>query len=315
MISILVRRLLLGIVTLWAASVLVFAGTEILPGDVATAILGQSATEETVKAIREELHLDRSAPVRYVEWLSNMLQGEMGNSLSTGRSVVSIIPDWLGNTLLLAVLTALVAVPISIFLGLISAAYPDGPLDRMISISSLVGVSLPEFFTGSLLVLIFAVIFQLLPAVSSVSEFTSTAQKFRVLILPILTLTIAVLAHMTRMTRAAILEVLRSSYVEMAILKGVPKGRIIMRHALRNAMGPIINVIALNLGYLVSGVVVVEAVFAYPGLGRLIVDAVSFRDIPLVQGASMIFCLFYIGVNLLADLLVLITNPRLRVKE
>lgn len=315
MISILVRRLLLGIVTLWAASVLVFAGTEILPGDVATAILGQSATEETVKAIREELNLDRPAPVRYVEWLSNMLQGEMGNSLSTGRSVASIIPDWLGNTLLLAALTALVAVPISIFLGLISAAYPDGPLDRMISISSLVGVSLPEFFTGSLLVLIFAVIFQLLPAVSSVSEFTSTAQKFRVLILPILTLTIAVLAHMTRMTRAAILEVLRSPYVEMAILKGVPKGRIIMRHALPNALGPIINVIALNLGYLVSGVVIVEAVFAYPGLGRLIIDAVSFRDIPLVQGAAMIFCLFYIGVNLLADLLVLITNPRLRAKE
>ncbi|MCP4630538.1 MAG: ABC transporter permease [bacterium] len=315
MISLLFRRLVLGIATMWAASVLVFVGTEVLPGDVATAVLGQSATPETVAAIREELNLDRPAAVRYIEWLSGLLRGEMGNSLSTGRSVASIIPDWLGNTLLLALLTALIAVPISLTLGLISAAFPDGPVDRAISVISLVGVSLPEFFTGVLLVLIFAVSLQLLPAVSSVSDFTTTTQHMRVLILPVLTLTISILAHMTRMTRTAILDVLRTTYVEMAILKGVPKKRIIVQHALPNSLGPIINVIAINLGYLISGVVVVEAIFAYPGLGRLVIDAVSFRDIPLVQGAAMIFCAFYIGINLLADLLVLITNPRLRIKK
>jgi peptide/nickel transport system permease protein len=165
------------------------------------------------------------------------------------------------------------------------------------------------------LVFIFAVSLQLLPAVSSVSDFTTTTQHMRVLVLPVLTLTISILAHMTRMTRTAILDVLRTTYVEMAILKGVPKKRIIVRHALPNSLGPIINVIAINLGYLISGVVVVEAIFAYPGLGRLVIDAVSFRDIPLVQGAAMIFCAFYIGINLLADLLVLITNPRLRIKK
>lgn len=315
MISLLFRRFVLGIATIWAASVLVFAGTEVLPGDVATAVLGQSATPETVAAIREELNLDRPAAVRYIEWLFGLLHGEMGNSLSTGRSVASIIRDWLGNTLLLALLTALIAVPISLTLGLISAAFPDSPVDRTISVISLVGVSLPEFFTGVLLVLIFAVYLQLLPAVSSVSDFTTTTQHMRVLILPVLTLTISVLAHMTRMTRTAILDVLRTDYVEMAILKGVSKRRIIVRHALPNSLGPIINVIAINLGYLISGVVVVEAIFAYPGLGRLVIDAVSFRDIPLVQGTAMIFCVFYIGINLLADLLVLITNPRLRIEK
>jgi peptide/nickel transport system permease protein len=313
--SLVFQRLLLGILTLCAASVLVFAGTEVLPGDVATAILGQSATPETVAAIREQLRLDRPAPIRYVVWLSHMVRGEWGRSLTTDRPVAAIIPGWLRNTLVLAALTALVSVPIALALGLFSAAHPDGVLDRIVSVSSLVGVSLPEFFTGSLLVLIFAVTFRFLPAVSSVSEFTSTLQNLRSLVLPIMTLTLAVLAHMTRMTRAAILDVMRSPYAEMAILKGVPQKRIILRHALPNALGPIINVIALNLGYLVSGVVVVEAVFAYPGLGRLIIDAVSFRDIPLVQAATMIFCIFYIGVNLLADLLVLITNPRLRKKR
>ena len=315
MTSLLVRRLFSGIVTLWASSILVFTGTEVLPGDVATAILGPNTTPEAVAAIRKQLRLDRSVPLRYVEWLSHMIRGEWGNSLTTGRSVAGIISDSLINTLVLAAFTALVAVPISFLSGLLSAAYPDTLLDRSISIISLAGISLPEFFTGSLLVLIFAVTFRLLPAVSSISEFSSAVQKFRVLILPVLTLTIAVLGYMTRMTRAAILNELDSTYIEMAILKGVPKRRIIIRHALPNALGPVINVIALNLGYLVSGVVVVESVFAYPGLGRLIIDAVSFRDIPLVQGTAMIFCIFYIGVNLLADLLVLVTNPRLREKK
>jgi peptide/nickel transport system permease protein len=315
MISLVIRRLLFGVLTIWASSVLVFAGTELLPGDVATAILGQNATSETVEALREQLGLDRPPVERYFVWLSNLIRLDLGRSLASERLVVSLVGAWLWNTLKLALVTALVAVPISVTLGLLSATRPDGLFDRSISVSSLVAISVPEFFTASLLVLIFAVTWRVLPAVSYMPEFASTQEIFRAMVLPVVTLTLAVLSHMTRMTRAAILNVLRSSYVEMAILTGVPRSRIILRHALPNALGPIINVIALNLGYMVSGVVVVEAIFAYPGLGRLLIDAVAYRDIPMVQAVAMIFCAFYIVVNLLADLLILITSPRLRAKN
>lgn len=315
MTSLVIRRLLFGALTIWASSVLVFAGTELLPGDVATAILGQSATFETVEALREQLGLDRPPVERYFVWLSNLIRLNLGRSLASDRPVVSVVGGWLWNTLKLALVTALFAVPISVTLGLLLATRPDGLFDRSISVSSLVAISVPEFFTASLLVLIFSVTWRVLPAVSHMPEFASTQEIFRAMVLPVVTLTLAVLSHMTRMTRAAILNVLRSSYVEMAILTGVPRSRIILRHALPNALGPIINVIALNLGYMVSGVVVVEAIFAYPGLGRLLIDSVAFRDIPMVQAVAMIFCGFYIMVNLLADLLILITSPRLREKK
>lgn len=311
MIALVVRRTLIGLVTLWAASVLVFAGTEVLPGDVVSAVLGQSRTPESVAAIRELLHLDRPAAERYFEWLLGLIQGDLGRSMVSGRLVAEVIQGWLWNTLILAGATAALVVPISFFLGLASAAYPDSLLDRMISISTLVVVSVPEFLTASILVLWFAVNLNWLPATSNTAGSEMTVETVRALVLPVLTLTIASLAHMTRMTRAAILDVVRSPYVEMAILKGVPKWRILMRHALPNAIGPIVNVIALVLGYLVSGVVVVEAVFSYPGLGRLILDSVGYRDLPMVQALAMIFCAFYIGVNLLADIVVLVTNPRL----
>ncbi len=315
MISLISRRFLVGLITLWAASVLVFAGTEVLPGDVATAILGQSRTPESVAALREQLQLDRPAPERYFNWLGNLLQGDLGVSLISGRPVAGVIKGWLVNTLILAACTALVAVPLSFALGLLSAAYPDSTLDRFISISTLMMVSVPEFLTATILILLFAVQFNLLPATSHISGDASTTDLLRALVLPMATLTIAALAHMTRMTRAAILDVMRSPYVEMAVLKGVPKRLIIIRHALPNALGPIANVIAIVLGYLVSGVVIVEAVFSYPGLGRLILDSVGFRDMPMVQALAMIFCAFYIGVNLLADVIVLLTNPRLREQQ
>jgi peptide/nickel transport system permease protein len=312
MIAVLVRRLLAGFITLWAASVLVFAGTEILPGDVVTAILGQTKTPESVAALREQLQLDRPAAARYFSWLGDILRGDLGESLISGRPVADVIKGWLANTLILAGVTALFAIPISFALGLLSAAYPNSPLDRGISILTLMVVSVPEFLTASILVLVLAVQFQLLPATSHVSGSPTTGEMLRALVLPVTTLVIAALAHMTRMTRAAILDVLRSPYVEMAVLKGVPKRRIILHHALPNALGPILNVVALVLGYLVSGVVIVEAVFAYPGLGRLMLDSVGYRDIPMVQAIALIFCAFYIGVNLLADLLVVLTDPRLQ---
>jgi peptide/nickel transport system permease protein len=215
--------------------------------------------------------------------------------------------DRVYNTFLLAGVTALVSVPLALLLGIVSVIYPEGVLDRSISMSSLVLISLPEYFTGVALIFGFAVTWHLFPAVVYSSQFTSFWQTMRALTLPVITLTVA--------TRAAILDVLRSAYVEMALLKGVPKGRIILRHALPNALSPVINVVAINLGYLVSGVVLVEAIFSYPGLGRLLTDSVANRDIPLVQAVAMVFCVVYVLLNLIADILVMVTNPRLRAKK
>jgi peptide/nickel transport system permease protein len=307
MIVTLVRRLLLGLLTLWVISVLVFAGTEILPGDVTMAILGQSATPEAKAVLRQQLHLDQPAPVRYWTWLTSAARGDFGKSLATGRPVVGLIGERFKNTLMLAALTAAFAVPLSVSLGLLSVFFRDGPVDRAISVVSLIAISLPEFFTGALLVAL-----HLFPAVTLSTYFDSPARLLRALFLPMMTLTVAMVAHMTRMTQATLLDVLASPYVEMAHLKGIPTHRILLRHALPNALGPMISVIAVNLAYLASGVVVAEAVFAYPGFGRLMVDAVSSRDVPLVQAIALLVGSAYVLINLFADLAAITVNPRLR---
>jgi len=312
MAKLITRRLLLGLVTLWVVSLMVFATTEVLPGDVATAILGQSATPEALTAIRQELGLDRPALIRYIEWLGNLVTGDLGKSLATGRQITELIAERLGQTLILAAMTALVAVPLAISLGLIAAIFPGSFFDRGICMGTLCLVSLPEFFTASLLVLIFAVTLHWLPAISYIAADQNIWKSLRDLTLPIMTLMASIMAHMTRMTRTAVLNVVSSPYIEMAILKGVPRRQIILRHALLNALAPIFNVVALNLAYLISGVVIVETIFAYPGIAKLMVDAVSTRDIPLVQACAMIFCCTYVGLNLLADLFSILSNPRLR---
>lgn len=312
MTKLIIRRLLLGLVTMWVVSLMVFGTTEVLPGDVATAILGQSATPEALTAIRQELGLDRPALIRYIEWLGNLVTGDLGKSLATGRQITELIGERLGKTLILAMMTAALAVPLAIFLGLIAAIFPGSFFDRGICMGTLCLVSVPEFFTASLLVLIFAVTLHWLPAISYITADQSLLKLLRNLALPIMTLTASIMAHMTRMTRTAVLNVTSSSYIEMAILKGVPRLQIVLRHALLNALAPIFNVVALNLAYLISGVVIVETVFAYPGIAKLMVDAVSTRDIPLVQACAMIFCCTYVGLNLLADLFSILTNPRLR---
>ncbi len=312
MAKLIIRRLLLGLVTMWVVSLMVFGTTEVLPGDVATAILGQSATPEALTAIRQELGLDRPALIRYIEWLGNLVTGDLGKSLATGRQITELIGERLGKTLTLAMMTAALAVPLAIFLGLIAAIFPGSFFDRGISMGTLCLVSVPEFFTASLLVLIFAVTLHWLPAISYITADQSLLKLLRNLTLPIMTLTASIMAHMTRMTRTAVLNVVSSSYIEMAILKGVPRLQIVLRHALLNALAPIFNVVALNLAYLISGVVIVETVFAYPGIAKLMIDAVSTRDIPLVQACAMIFCCTYVGLNLLADLFSILTNPRLR---
>lgn len=312
MAKLIIRRLLLGLVTMWVVSLMVFGTTEVLPGDVATAILGQSATPEALTAIRQELGLDRPALIRYIEWLGNLVTGDLGKSLATGRQITELIGERLGKTLILAMMTAALAVPLAIFLGLIAAIFPGSFFDRGICMGTLCLVSVPEFFTASLLVLIFAVTLHWLPAISYITADQSLLKLLRNLTLPIMTLTASIMAHMTRMTRTAVLNVVSSSYIEMAILKGVPRLQIVLRHALLNALAPIFNVVALNLAYLISGVVIVETVFAYPGIAKLMVDAVSTRDIPLVQACAMLFCCTYVGLNLLADLFSILTNPRLR---
>ena len=306
------RRLGLGIVTLWVVSILVFVGTEILPGDVAEAILGQSATPEAVAAIRAQLNLDRPAPVRYFEWLANIVRGDLGMSLAANLPISVLITDRLENTLILAGLTAAFSIPLALAMGLAAAMFPGGRVDRLVTISTLFLLSVPEFFIAATLVLIFAVHLQWLPAITYVTEYESLWQLVKSMALPILTLTTSVVAHMARMTRAAVINVMTSPYIEMAILKGVPRARIVLRHALLNAVGPVVNVVALNLAYLVSGVVIVETVFAYPGLAKLMVDAVSRRDMPLVQACAMVFCTAYILFILVADVLAILANPRLR---
>ena len=313
------RRLGIGLITLWVVSMLIFAGTEILPGDVAEIMLGQEATPASVKALRESLGLDKAAPIRYLEWLRDMATFDLGVSLSSrggnvmgGSTIEDLIGARLDNTLLLSSIVAAITIPISVCLGLLAAMFPASLYDRTLTFSTLCMVAVPEFFIATLLVLIFAVHLGWLPAVSRMSEYESVGDMLRTLALPIMALCAALFAQMTRMTRAAVLNVMNSPYIEMAILKGVPRSRIIWRHALFNALGPVVNIIALNLAYLVSGVVVVETIFAFPGLAKLMVEGVQLRDMPLVQACGMIFCAVYVVLILISDIASIVSNPRLR---
>ena len=312
MLSLIMQRLGAGLLTLWLVTILVFIGTQLLPGDVAEAVLGQSATPEALAALRLEMGLDRPAIVRYLAWIGGLFTGDLGTSLANGARISSLIAERFSNTLLLAGATALLVVPSAILLGLVSAMYPESIFDRSVSVMTMFLVAVPEFLLGTLLVLIFAVQLRWLPAISYVTEFGSVGQMIESLALPVLTLSLVLLAQMARMTRSTILNILSSSYIEMAVLKGVRRHRIVFRHALVNAMSPIANVIALNLAYLVSGVLIVETIFAYPGLAKLIVDGVSSRDYPVIQSCAMIFCAAYVLFILVADIAAILSNPRLR---
>ena len=310
--TMILQRIGIGVVTLLVVSVLVFAGTEILPGDVAEIVLGQSATPENLAKLRSELGLDKPAVIRYFEWLGDMVTFDLGVSKAGGTGIGELIGGRLSNTFFMGGIVAVIAVPLSVVLGLLTAMYPGSWLDRIVTFTTLGLISVPEFFIATLCVLFLAVQLQWLPAIAYMSGDETFFQLVRALLLPILTLVIVVSAQMIRMTRAGILNVLHSPYIEMAILKGVPRRRIILRHALFNAIGPIVNVIALNLAYLVSGVVIIETIFAYPGLAKLMVDGVQTRDLPLVQACAMIFCGTYVVLILTADIASILSNPRLR---
>ena len=314
----LLRRTVVGIATLFVVSLLIFAGTSVLPGDVAQIILGQMATPESLAALRAKLGLDQPSYIRYFLWLGNLLSGDLGVSKAgSGFGTVGtpisamIMPRW-WNTVLLSGMVAAIAIPLSLTLGLLAAMYPGTRLDRTVTFSTLSLISVPEFLVATFLVLILAVKLKWLPSIAYMSGSESGWQLIKALAMPTLTLVIVASSQIIRMTRATVLNVMSSDYIEMAILKGVPRKRIILRHALFNAIGPIVNVIALNLAYLVSGVVVVETIFAYPGLAKLMIDAVQTRDLPLVQGCAMIFCVTYVILIFIADIASTLSNPRLR---
>lgn len=312
MLKLIAQRIALGALLLWAVSVLIFAGTEILPGDVAQSILGQSATPEALANLRAELQLNDSAPVRYFRWFGNFLQGDLGTALSNGQDIATSLGKRLKNTLFLAFWAALVSVPLAVILGLLAVRYRNRLPDKLISGATLASISLPEFFIGYLLIYFVAVRLQWFPSVSTVYEGMPFGERMRAIALPATTLTLVVLAHMMRMTRAAILNVMQSAYIETAELKGLTPFSIIRKHALPNAIAPIVNVIMLNLAFLVVGVVVVEVIFVYPGMGQYLVDHVSKRDVPVVQACGLIFAAVYIGLNIVADIIAIVANPRLR---
>lgn len=310
-----IKRLAAGFVTIFLVSILIFLSIEALPGDPATAILGQQATPENLAALRKELKLDLPPHVRYLHWLGDFAKGDLGNSLSNKRPVSEVIGWRFANTLFLAAAAALISVPLAIVFGMLAALYRERWPDRILSMGSLSAISFPEFFVGYILIYIFSIKLGLLPSVAAVNEDMTFWGKVHIIVLPCFTLLLVVMAHMMRMTRAAIIGVLTSPYIEMAKLKGVREWSIIIRHAIPNVLSPIINVVVMDLAWLIVGVVVVEVVFVYPGLGQLLVDSVAKRDLPVVQASGLVFAATYILLNLTADILSIVANPKLRIPK
>ena len=312
LLKLLAQRIALGLLLLLLVSILIFAGTIILPGDVAQSILGQSATPEALENLRRDLGLYDPPIQRYFNWLGGLVQGDLGTSLTSGQDIASSIGKRLGNTLFLAFWAAIISVPLAILLGLIAVRYRERWPDKLISAVTLASISVPEFLIAFVAIFFVSVRLRWAPSVTTINDSMSLGEKLHTISLPIAVLTLVVLAHMMRMTRAAILNVMQSAYIETAELKGLRMFTIIWKHALPNSVAPVVNVVMLNLAYLVVGVVVIEVVFTYPGMGQFLVDHVSKRDIPVVQACGLIFAAVYIGLNMVADIVSIVANPRLR---
>ncbi|QOG06041.1 ABC transporter permease [Aureimonas sp. OT7] len=309
-LSMVVSRIGLGALSLLIVSLIIFFSVSLLPGSYASAILGQNATPAAVQAMELKLGLDQPALWRYVGWLGGAVSGDMGTSFA-GRPVMAVLGPRLANTLTLATITALIAVPLAIVLGIVCVRFRGRFIDRFLSTTTLASISLPEFFVAYIVMMLFAVKLNWFPSMAGIRNGMDFGEQLYRMILPILTLLLVILAHMVRNTRAAILSVMASPYIEMARLKGEPERRVILREALPNAVGPIASVVALNLAYLISGVVVIEVVFVYPGVGQAMIDAVRNRDVPVIQACALIFAVAYIGFNLIADIISIVSNPRL----
>ncbi len=309
------RRLGFLLLTLFLTSVLVFVVTQWLPGDVARVLLGREAGEAALEALRVHLGLNDPLPVQYMRWVGNLAIGDWGRSFSTDTAVLPLVAGRLRNSLWLAAVTLLMAVPLAVILGVVAGLREDGLLDNTISILALAVVGLPEFVTGLILVQVLSFGLRLLPAVSIVSPEESFLEVLPRLVLPALTASLVLLAYVARHTRAGVAEELKKTYVRTAILQGLPHGRVVVQHVLRNALLPTITVIAISVGWLISGLVVVESVFNYPGIGRLLIFAIERRDLPLIQAITMVTVVAYAGANLMADLLYGVLDPRIRLGE
>jgi peptide/nickel transport system permease protein len=311
-LKLITQRVALGLMLLFAASILIFGGTMMLPGDVAQQILGQSATPVALENLRAELGLNDPPVTRYFQWLGGFLTGDLGTALTNGRDIAESLGFRLRNTLFLAFWAAVISVPLAIFLGLLAVRYKDRIPDKVISAVTLTTISIPEFMIGYILIYWVSIKAGWFSSVAIINDSMSLGEKLNAIAIPVMVLTLVVLAHMMRMTRAAILNVMQSAYIETAELKGMGMLPIIAKHAFPNAIAPIVNVVMINLAYLVVGVVVVEVVFAYPGMGQYLVDHVAKRDVPVVQACGLIFAAVYIGLNLIADIVSILANPRLR---
>ena len=311
-VFLLAQRLSLGLLLLLAASALIFMGTEILPGDVAQSILGQSATPQALANLRNELGLNEPALARYFDWLGGILRGDLGTALTNGQDIWTAMSGRLANTLFLASCAAIIAVPLAIILGVIAVRYRGQWPDKLISGITLTSVSIPEFMLGYIAMFVLTVQFRIFPSVSTIYDSMNLGEKLHAVAIPVLVLVLVVLGHMMRMTRAAILNVMQSAYIETAELKGLRPITVIARHAFPNAIAPVVNVVMLNMAYLIVGVVVVEVVFVFPGMGQYLVDHVTKRDVPVVQACGLVFAAVYIGLNMVADIVSILSNPRLR---
>jgi peptide/nickel transport system permease protein len=308
------ERLVMALLTVLLVSFLIFSVLEVLPGDVASRILGRDATPETLSALRERMHLNDPALLRYMRWLVGVLGGDFGHSLVSARSATDVLGPRISNTMFLSIYAFILYIPLATLPALIQAVKRDRPIDHALSMITLVLLSMPDFLLGTLLLLLFVLAIPILPAMSTVDHSSGFVEYVRATTLPALTLAIVMAVYAVRMLRDNLIEVLDADYIRMAELRGVPAARIVWRHALPNALVPTLNVTALNLAYLVGGVVVVEKVFSYPGFGSLLVDSLQLRDFPLIEATILLSAVVYIAANFLADVASILLNPRLRTK-
>jgi len=311
-LPLILKRIFSALITLLIVSALIYGFLEMLPGDVATRMLGRTATPETLANLREQLGLNEPALKRYFLWLYNIFQGDFGTALTSKRPITEILAPKIFNTLILSGCAFILYLPLSFITALLQAYYKNKNIDISLSIITLIILSLPDFIIGTIMIIVFVVVFPIFPAISLVGEYSNFSEWFMALVMPSITLALVMSVYAVRMLRDNLIEVLDSEYIFMAKLKGLSKSTVLIKHALPNAIIPTLNVTALNLGFLIGGVVIVEKIFTFPGFGNLLIDSIKFRDLPLVEATILIAAAFYIFANLLTDILSIIFNPRLR---
>ena len=311
-LPLILKRIFSALITLLIVSALIYGFLEMLPGDVATRMLGRTATPETLANLREQLGLNEPALKRYFLWLYNIFQGDFGTALTSKRPITEILAPKIFNTLILSGCALILYLPLSFITALLQAYYKNKNIDISLSIITLIILSLPDFIIGTIMIIVFVVVFPIFPAISLVGESSDLSEWFMALVMPSITLALVMSVYAVRMLRDNLIEVLDSEYIFMAKLKGLSKSTILIKHALPNAIIPTLNVTALNLGFLIGGVVIVEKIFTFPGFGNLLIDSIKFRDLPLVEATILIAAAFYIFANLLTDILSIIFNPKLR---